>query len=95
MRTILFHIGFLVATISFALSLISGFLSWLFRDGMGPGTVHSTGFGALSNFWQSFREPVGYFGPPMLLGLLWMCCCWWISNRKIKRKRTFETHKPD
>ena len=43
-------IGFCIAVISSFIGLICGAISWFFRDGMGPGSIESSGFEALRRF---------------------------------------------
>jgi len=44
---------------------------WFFRDGLGPGSITSTGNAALSRFWEGFRLSLIVTIP---LGVIGGCC---------------------
>ena len=76
MRTALAILGSLCITLPTLFLLYVSHIADLFRDGMKPGFVPSTGPLALSRFWERFEGPFLYCTPIILFGILCLFILW-------------------
>jgi len=47
--------------------LMDALTAWFFRDGLGPDSVSSSGFGAWGRCWQGFRLALAFAAPVLAI----------------------------
>jgi protein-S-isoprenylcysteine O-methyltransferase Ste14 len=81
MRVALLIIGLLCILTTGGFLLFWAGIDWLFRDGMGPDSMSSSGLAAWSRFWSQFRDPFYYCFPIIIFGV-GCVCVYWMTGRK-------------
>jgi len=71
-------LGLMVLFVAVYLTVAWAAACWFFRDGLGPGSITSTGGAALSRFWEGFRLSLIVTVP---LGAIGGCCIGWRRRR--------------
>jgi hypothetical protein len=79
MRSLISGVGWVCLAVPVCIGLALAPLLWIFRDGIGPGVIPSTGLVALSRAYGGYI----WFLPFVTFGLI----CIWISRRLRSRTR--------
>jgi hypothetical protein len=87
MRIALLIIGLLCSLTAGGFLLFWAGIDWFFRDGMGPDSVRSSGFDALSRFWSDFRFPFYYCFPIIIFGIGCICLYWMTTKRNLHKTK--------